>query len=244
DVTVCIRDECGNETCCVVKVTFKDETPPVIDPCPPDRTLPVDENCEGHVPDLCPEALAAATDNCTPQDELTCTQDPLAGTVVGPLVDCQPITVDVTVCVRDKCDNETCCVVHVTFEDQTPPDFPGDADKDDVIDEVVSKYVPPANEDCCVAVDPDDFKPEAGDNCDPAPAVEFCGRSDGKGYDEPVCLSDSPVTFCWKATDCAGLEREVSQIVEVMGIKLIVDIQLQPAVSAASFTRCIHFGLF
>ncbi|GAG35442.1 unnamed protein product, partial [marine sediment metagenome] len=117
-VTVCLTDESGNETCCVVQVTFKDETPPDFD-CPPDRTIPVDdETCEGVVPDLCLEVVA--DDNCTPPDELVCWQDPPAGTVVRPADDCEEL-VDVTVYVKDKCENTSSCVVQVTFKDDTDP---------------------------------------------------------------------------------------------------------------------------
>ncbi|MHC4442609.1 MAG: HYR domain-containing protein [Planctomycetota bacterium] len=88
-----------------------DREPPEIT-CPPDQTVPADENCEGTVPDLC--TLATITDKCDPDPD--CSQDPPAGAKI-PLGDTLVTLIATTAGNTDTCD------VTVTVVDITPPEI-------------------------------------------------------------------------------------------------------------------------
>ncbi|HWW02087.1 MAG TPA: PKD domain-containing protein [Candidatus Acidoferrum sp.] len=78
-ITVTVTDASGNSSTCSVLFTVADTTPPVILSVPGPTTVSADANCQGAVPNVLPGVVA--TDNCSSQ--LTLTQNPAAGTVVG-----------------------------------------------------------------------------------------------------------------------------------------------------------------
>ncbi len=150
-VTLTFTDVAGNVSePCMVAITVEDQTAPVVEFCPPARTLAADANCKQRVPDLCAEAVAR--DNCDPAPR--CIQIPEAGAEIG-----AGITV-VTLTFTDARGNVSePCMVEITVCDQTPP---------------VIVYLPPprtlaADADCKQLVPDLCAEVVVRDNCDPAP---------------------------------------------------------------------------
>jgi|GEM_PF-6422503 len=110
-VTYTAEDNEGNTSVCTFIVTVEDKETPVITTCPDDRTISADANCEVEVPDLVAEVVA--TDHC--DTDLTITQEPAAGTVIG-LGD-----TEVTTTVEDDGGNKTTCTVTITVIDDIDP---------------------------------------------------------------------------------------------------------------------------
>ena len=115
-------DGCDVLDTCVVMLNPIDDTPPTFT-CPDDLAINADENCMGVVPDV--TGVVDASDNCTAATDLTITQDPAAGTVIG------LGTTLFTVTVTDAAGNtETCTVMVELLEngcmDEPPAPDPGE----------------------------------------------------------------------------------------------------------------------
>ncbi len=109
-ITFSVRDLAGNTAACVTTLTARDVTPPTITTCPPNQTVPATSGCDAPLPNLV--LLAAATD-CS--GAVTLSQDPVAGTLLGPGLHA------VTIRARDAAGNESTCGVAVTVTETTAP---------------------------------------------------------------------------------------------------------------------------
>jgi probable HAF family extracellular repeat protein len=111
-VTLRVSDSCGAFSDASVVVTVVDTTAPT-GSCPNAATASTDNNCQAAVPNLVPQVVA--TDNCTPTGSLVITQDPAAGTMVGPGVH------QIALTVTDSSGNHSTCKVPFTVSDTTAP---------------------------------------------------------------------------------------------------------------------------
>jgi uncharacterized repeat protein (TIGR01451 family) len=98
---------------CRATVTVVDNTPPVITTCPTTPAVSAQASCQEPVPNVI--GGVTATDNCTDPSQLTVTQSPAAGTLVG------KGTTNIVVTVRDLAGNTATCTVPFTVNDVTPP---------------------------------------------------------------------------------------------------------------------------
>ncbi len=80
-VTLTVTDPCDASSQTNVTVTVVDNTKPTIVGGPGPLSASADANCEAPVPNVVGQIVA--TDNCTPANALSITQDPAAGTKVG-----------------------------------------------------------------------------------------------------------------------------------------------------------------
>jgi probable HAF family extracellular repeat protein len=80
-IEVSVTDGSGNTAGCSVRFTVVDGTAPAILSAPGSITLSTDTNCQAAVPDVLSQILAK--DNCTPSDQLSMSQNPAAGTLLG-----------------------------------------------------------------------------------------------------------------------------------------------------------------
>ncbi len=94
---------------------MEDTAPPVISDCGPNQTVSADANCQATVPAF--TGMVVASDNCTAEGELSITQSPTAGTLLG-LGDHV-----VMITVRDAANNQDVCQVLLTVEDASPPEI-------------------------------------------------------------------------------------------------------------------------
>ena len=104
-VAITVADATGNQTSCVTSLTVADFTPPVIS-CPNPVARSVGSESLVSVPDLL--SNLATRDNCTPANELTRTQSPPPGGLVG------PGGYEITITVADAAGNVAECVVPFT----------------------------------------------------------------------------------------------------------------------------------
>src|SRR5262249_39270750 len=81
-VTYTATDVHGRMKTCSLTVTVSDDDAPSITQCASDQTASADANCQAAVPDF--TGGVTASDNCTAAGSLVVTQNPLAGTLVGP----------------------------------------------------------------------------------------------------------------------------------------------------------------
>jgi hypothetical protein len=146
--TYTISDPTGLMDTATVTVTVADTTPPTVI-CPTPDPVPANEMCQATVPDL--RTLVVATDNCTPADQLTITQNPAPGTVVG-----AGVTV-ITLTITDAAGNATTCTINFTVVDVTPP--------------VIMCPAPITAECMSPAGAVVNFMTTATDTCDPNPVV-------------------------------------------------------------------------
>jgi hypothetical protein len=116
-ITVRALDQLGN-TVATCTTTFTvlpsttDTHPPTVS-CPQPLTLAANSLCQAAVPDL--RAGVTASDDCTPASQLTITQSPAPGTLVGK--GDHPIAITVT----DAAGNTAGCSTTFTVLDTTPP---------------------------------------------------------------------------------------------------------------------------
>jgi probable HAF family extracellular repeat protein len=110
-VTVTVSDASGNATSVTGTFTVRDTTPPVV-VCPNSVTVSASANCDAAVPDFV--SATRASDRCS-SGQLTATQTPAAGTLVG----CGAHVVTITV--SDAAGNVSNCTVTFTVVDRTPP---------------------------------------------------------------------------------------------------------------------------
>ena len=97
---------------CEFTVTVLEHTPPVV-VAPAPTSANVDASCQAFVPDYL--SNLSASDNCTEDDFLIKSQNPAAGTPVGPGV------TNVSISVSDSSNNTTTVNTTFTVNDVTPP---------------------------------------------------------------------------------------------------------------------------
>lgn len=105
-----VVDECGNTSNTISQIiNIQDTTSPIFTETIPDNYL-VGQGGQFFIPDMSAVALAIATDNCTPNAQITVTQNPAAGTQV---------THDqsVTITIYDNCNNSASTDVQVILPD-------------------------------------------------------------------------------------------------------------------------------
>ncbi|MGD0754856.1 MAG: HYR domain-containing protein, partial [Bacteroidales bacterium] len=110
-VTYTATDASGNTSlACTFIVTVTDNTSPVITlPAPP--TINADATCHA----IMPVIAATATDNCSIPANITITQLPAAGSIIGTGV------TSVTITATDQSGNSAVATINVTVVDVTPP---------------------------------------------------------------------------------------------------------------------------
>jgi hypothetical protein len=111
-VTITVKDAANNQSTCTATIAVVDATPPVVT-CPAGTTASAGANCQAAVPSVV--GSVTASDNCTSAGSLTITQNPVAGTLVGPGV------TTITVTVKDAANNAATCTTTFTVVDTTPP---------------------------------------------------------------------------------------------------------------------------
>ena len=109
-VTITVKDAANNAATCSTSFVVTDNTPPAIIICPAAQTIPATSTCQAPTPNLVAETVAA--DNC---GDVTITQSPAAGTLIGP----GPVTVTITA--TDNAGLTDTCTVQVTVQDVNPP---------------------------------------------------------------------------------------------------------------------------
>jgi hypothetical protein len=83
----------------------------------------------------------------------------------------------------------------------------------------------------------------ATDNADPAPVITYDRREDHLSLTAPYPGGVTHID--WTATDASGNPSSCTQTVTVSGFNQVVAVvELQPAVAAGPFTRCIRFDAF
>jgi hypothetical protein len=112
-VTMTVTDDAGNVTTCTFSVIVEDNTAPTIVTCAPDVTEQVNAGCDFSIPSY--TALVNAFDNC--DNDLTYTQDPIAGTIISGFATTQLVTITVT----DDNNNSTQCTFVITLDDSINP---------------------------------------------------------------------------------------------------------------------------
>ena len=115
-VTVTATDDAGNHSSADVVFTVNDTTAPTVH-APADSSADADSSCRAAVPDYV--TGSTASDNCSTP---TVTQDPEAGTMVGPGAH------TVTVTATDAAGNHSSDEVVFTVNDKTPPTVQAPAD--------------------------------------------------------------------------------------------------------------------
>jgi hypothetical protein len=112
-ITVFVSDASGNTSRATVALSVVDNTPPTILGTPGPITVPVSDKCQALVPNVLTNVLAA--DNCTPANQLALTQNPAAGTPIGPGHS------TIVVSVSDASGNTSTANVGLNVVDLTPP---------------------------------------------------------------------------------------------------------------------------
>ncbi|NVO21681.1 MAG: SprB repeat-containing protein, partial [Bacteroidetes bacterium] len=113
NVTITVKDAANNSATCTTTFTVTDNTAPTIVACAPAQTAYANASCHASVPNF--TANVTATDNCTSAANLTITQSPAAGTLVGTGV------TNVTITVKDAANNSATCTTTFTVTDNTAP---------------------------------------------------------------------------------------------------------------------------
>jgi len=111
-ITVTVTDGSGNSTTGSVLVTVVDTTAPSIVSMPEPITLSADANCQAAVPNIVGSVVA--TDNCTAANQLVVTQNPAAGTLLG------PGQYTIAVAVADAAGNSSSAGVPLTISGSVP----------------------------------------------------------------------------------------------------------------------------
>jgi uncharacterized repeat protein (TIGR01451 family) len=206
--TATSHDAQGNETgnaSCQQTVTVNDTTPPVITAV--DSTASADANCQAAVPDysnqVTDNCACASNDNsqdCVGQHRITTTQDPAAGTLLGPGTYTIHLTANDGSSNNDGAGNTTTKDVTFTVRDTTPPTITCPPDM----------TVPTEPGTCSAHVVTGTAT--ATDNCDTNPTITGT-RSDGKPLTDPY--PGGTTTITWTATDSSGNHSSCEQRITV-----------------------------
>lgn len=169
-IVVTASDASGNTASCRTVLRVSDTTPPVIVSSPNALTAAVGANCQAPVPNVLAEIVV--TDNCTPKNLLSVTQNPPAGTLLaaGEYV--------VTVTVTDIAGNSASLNVPLTVADHTAPAIQS-------LSASPAELLPPNGDLIPVTV-----SVVASDNCDSAPVSAIVSITSN----EPVGPSDIQIT--------------------------------------------------
>ena len=163
-VTLTATDAAGNAASCATSFSVQDVTAPSV-ACPASITVAADANCQAAVPDVL--ANLNASDNCTPRGQLTTSQNPPSGALVGPGV--HPITVTVT----DAAGNTTGCSLSLTVSDTTAPVISSLVASPNVLEQANHQFVS-----VTVSV-------SASDACDPSPISQIIAISSDEAVTGP-----------------------------------------------------------
>lgn len=112
-ITVICSTDVGTECSFTVTISGTDTVAPVITSCAAPTVTLADSNCQGVVPNVTSDV--DASDNCTPTNLLTITQNPTPGTVVG------IGTHTITLTVKDANNNSSTCTTTFEVFELTPP---------------------------------------------------------------------------------------------------------------------------
>jgi hypothetical protein len=112
-VTYVGTDLSGNADTCSFIVTVNDTEAPIITSCGSNQTVYANAGCEGVVPDF--TSGVSASDNCNTSIQLTKTQSPAAGSLVGRGDN------TITISVTDTAGNTANCTALLIVLDTTPP---------------------------------------------------------------------------------------------------------------------------
>jgi hypothetical protein len=207
--TATSHDDQGNDTgnaSCQQTVTVNDTTPPVITAV--DETVSADANCQAAVPDysnsVTDNCSCAANDNsqdCVNQHRITTTQNPAAGTLLGPGSYTIHLTANDGSSNNDGAGNTTTKDITFTVRDTTPPTI--------TCPQNMTVDTEPGT--CSAHVITGTAT--ATDNCDPHPTITG-SRSDGKPLTDPY--PGGTTTITWTATDSAGNHSSCDQTITVV----------------------------
>src|SRR5205085_201023 len=111
-ITVTATDAAGNSATCTTIFTVTDTTAPTVN-CSPVPNASTDGNCQAAVPSVL--SGVTVSDGCSAAGEITLSQSPAAGTLVG--LGAHTITVTAT----DAADNSATCTTIFTVTDTTAP---------------------------------------------------------------------------------------------------------------------------
>ncbi len=110
-VTITATDEAGNAGTCTFTLTITDTIAPVVT-CMSDTLVNVSAPCNYAIPDL--SATHSAIDHCTPNNLLSFSQNPVAGTMVSGVL-------DIVITYLDTAGNSGTCITHVSANDTQAP---------------------------------------------------------------------------------------------------------------------------
>jgi hypothetical protein len=187
--TYTLQDPCGQTATPSQMINIHDATSPQITTCPASHTLDVGGSCTVAVPDMTGEVMVS--DNCG-ANLLTITQNPAAGTPVG------PGTTTVTMTATDKGNNQATCPVVLTIKDVSLP--------------VITC---PANVTVTKAQSSDPYftgTATATDNCTASPTITY--NDDRSGLTN--CDATGVIVRTWTATDAAGNASTCPQTITVI----------------------------
>ncbi|MFK7933655.1 MAG: HYR domain-containing protein [Saprospiraceae bacterium] len=137
NVTITAEDVNGNTSTCMFSVNLVDEIAPTFT-CPTDKVIAFDAGCQYIVADFSTEILASLTDNCSATNDITISQNPMAGTVFMDTERAETIELTVT----DESGNSTTCTFLVNLQDQTPPTISCPANENLILDENCQITIP------------------------------------------------------------------------------------------------------
>jgi probable HAF family extracellular repeat protein len=190
-ITLTVTDPCGASSQDEVIVTVTDQIAPTLS-APATVTVVADANCQATVPDIL--ATVVASDNCTPIGDLTVTQSPAAGTVLGAGLH------TVTVTVTDASGNSATADVALTIEDATAPTISS-------LTVNPSMLWPPNGDLIPVTV-----TVVASDSCDPAPVSQIVSITSNEPAPAGSIEITGPLTAKLAALKTPSGNRRVYQI--------------------------------
>jgi uncharacterized repeat protein (TIGR01451 family) len=191
---------------CTQTITVNDVTPPNIGAT--DQTISADSNCQAMVPDYsstvtdnCGCSSSDNSESCAGHSRITVTQDPAAGTVVGPGQYPVHITANDGSSNNDGAGNTSQKTITLTVADTTPPTIHCPAN--------ITTNTEPGT--CAAHVTPGTAT--ATDNCDSNPTIT-ASRSDGRPLTDTY--PGGTTTITWTATDHAGNHSSCTQTITVV----------------------------
>jgi hypothetical protein len=161
-----------------------DQTAPVIVSVPGPLTVAVGNDCHGIVPSVL--GGVAATDDCTPANQLTLTQSPAAGTSIA------KGQYTITVVVKDAAGNQASAGVALAVLDKTAPVISSATVNPNVLSPPSHQMVP-----VTVSV-------SATDNCDGAPVSKIISITCNESAQASEMTITGPLTASLAATRNGG----------------------------------------